>query len=93
VPHIALAVQVSAVTGTAGGGLAGAGGDERLSFRDTPRRHIGDIGRLGIAHFGAFEIFRNFFWKFSLYENFDSRPPVQTPRNDFGVSTSLGWKF
>jgi len=35
------------------------------------------------------EIVHNLFWKLSVYENFDSRPP----KNDFGVTTSFGWKF
>lgn len=41
----------------------------------------------------AIELFRNFTWNFEFYENFDSRPPVVAPRNDSGVTTSLGWKF
>jgi len=40
-----------------------------------------------------FEIFRNFYWKFGVYENFDSHPPVHAPRNDFGTSTSFGWTY
>ena len=53
------------------------------------------IGRIrsGAESALKFEIFRNLYWKFSLYENFDSRPPVHAPRNDFGTSTSLGWTF
>ena len=40
-----------------------------------------------------FEIARNLKWSFSVYENFDSQPPINAPRNDSGVSTSLGWTF
>ena len=29
----------------------------------------------------------------TVFDNFDSRPPVDAPRNDFGVTSSLGWKF
>jgi hypothetical protein len=32
-------------------------------------------------------------WGFHLYENFDSKPPVEADKNDLGVSASLGWKF
>src|ERR1700722_665198 len=39
------------------------------------------------------QIVRNLYWKVSIYENYDSRPPVIAPKNDFGTSTSLGWKF
>jgi hypothetical protein len=49
--------------------------------------------RTGLQTSLKFEIFRNFFWKFSLYENFDSDPPITAPRNDFGTSMSVGWKF
>jgi hypothetical protein len=49
--------------------------------------------RTGLQTSLRFEIFRNFFWKFSLYENFDSDPPFNAPPNDFGTSMSVGWKF
>ena len=39
------------------------------------------------------ELVKNLYWKLSLYENHDNRPPVTAPKNDFGTSTSIGWKF
>jgi hypothetical protein len=56
------------------------------------------VTTLGRFRFGAqgstnFEIVRNFFWKFSVYENYDTHPPIVAPKNDFGTSTSLGWKL
>jgi len=39
------------------------------------------------------ELVRNLYWNFQLYENLDSRPPVSAPKNDLGITTSLGWKF
>lgn len=39
------------------------------------------------------ELVRNFNWNFQLYENYDTRPPVNAPKNDLGVTTSLGWTF
>jgi hypothetical protein len=39
------------------------------------------------------ELIKNFFSSFQLYENFDSRPPINAPRNDLGITTSIGWKF
>jgi hypothetical protein len=39
------------------------------------------------------ELVRNLYWKMSIYENYDTRPPVSAPKNDFGASTSVGWKF
>jgi hypothetical protein len=40
-----------------------------------------------------FKIVKDLWWGFSLYENYDSKPPVRADKNDLGISTSLGWKF
>jgi putative salt-induced outer membrane protein YdiY len=39
------------------------------------------------------ELIRNFDWNFQVYENYDTRPPVNAPKNDLGLTTSLGWTF
>jgi hypothetical protein len=39
------------------------------------------------------EIAHNLYWDFTLYENYDSRPPVNANKNDFGITNSFGWKF
>jgi hypothetical protein len=39
------------------------------------------------------ELVKDFFWSLSLYENFDSKPPISARKNDFGINTSFGWKF
>ena len=54
-----------------------------------------DPGRLRLSTQSnvRIEIVRNLYWDFGLYENFDSRPPVNAPRNDVGITTSLGLKF
>ena len=39
------------------------------------------------------EIAHNLYWSFTLYENYDSKPPVNANKNDFGVTNSIGWKF
>lgn len=39
------------------------------------------------------EVFKDVYFGFHIYENFDSRPPLTANKNDLGVSTSLGWKF
>jgi putative salt-induced outer membrane protein YdiY len=39
------------------------------------------------------ELVRNFTWNFQVYENYDTRPPVNAPKNDLGLTTSLGWTF
>jgi len=35
----------------------------------------------------------NFHLAFTLWDNFDSRPPVTARRNELGMSTGLGWSF
>ena len=39
------------------------------------------------------ELVRNFYWNFQLYENYDTHPPINAPKNDLGLTTSLGWTF
>lgn len=39
------------------------------------------------------ELVRNFYWNFQLYENYDTHPPVSAPKNDLGLTTSVGWTF
>jgi putative salt-induced outer membrane protein YdiY len=40
------------------------------------------------------ELFRDFSLSASFYDSYDSRPPSSaTVTNDFGIVTSLGWKF
>jgi putative salt-induced outer membrane protein YdiY len=36
---------------------------------------------------------KDLYWGLHLYENLDTKPPVRADKNDFGISTSLGWKF
>ena len=38
-------------------------------------------------------ITKNFMWGVSLYDRFDSRPPVPVQRNDYGLLSTLGYKF
>ena len=40
------------------------------------------------------ELFRDIFWQLSFFESFDSDPPsALSNRNDFGITTSFGWRF
>jgi Protein of unknown function, DUF481 len=32
-------------------------------------------------------------WNFGYYLNFDSRPPQNLPRTDYGATSGLGWRF
>jgi len=36
-----------------------------------------------------FELVKDLYLGIRLYENFDSKPPVNAPRNDLGITTSL----
>ncbi len=33
------------------------------------------------------------YFRVGFFDNFDSRPPIDAPGNDFGVSTTVGWEF
>lgn len=54
-----------------------------------------DPGRLRLSSQSnlRIELVRNFYWSLQLYENHDTRPPINAPKNDLGVTTSLGWTF
>jgi putative salt-induced outer membrane protein YdiY len=54
-----------------------------------------DPGRLRFSSQSSLriELIRNFYWDFELYENYDTRPPINAPKNDLGITTSFGWTF
>jgi putative salt-induced outer membrane protein YdiY len=68
-----------------------------LQFTGTLAAYPGltTLGRLRLSFQSSLqrEIVRNLYLKLSIYENYDNRPPSNAPKNDFGTSTSLGWKF
>jgi hypothetical protein len=39
------------------------------------------------------KLHKDFNWSLNTYDSFDSSPPPEQKRNDFGVSISLGWTF
>ena len=39
------------------------------------------------------EIVKDLYWGLSLYEDYDSRPPLRADKNDLGITASVGWKF
>ena len=50
--------------------------------------------RLDLESRIRYEVFKDFFVSFSLFDNFDSDPPgSDVENNDFGISTSVGWSF
>ena len=56
---------------------------------------LSDPGRFRLSSQSGLriELVRNFYWSFQLYENYDSRPPIQANKNDLGITTSVGWSF
>ncbi len=36
---------------------------------------------------------KDLYWRFGYYLNFDSRPPENLPKTDYGSTSSLGWIF
>jgi hypothetical protein len=41
-----------------------------------------------------YEIFKDFFWSISFWDNYDSKPPDEaSEKNDYGLTTSVGWSF
>ena len=56
---------------------------------------LNDPGRLRLTSQSGLrtELMRNFYWDFELYENYDTRPPINAPKNDLGITTSVGWTF
>jgi len=69
----------------------------KLSFRSQSLvfPSLSDLGRLRLSSQSnlRIELIRNFNWNFQLYENYDTRPPVHAPKNDLGITTSVGWTF
>jgi hypothetical protein len=57
------------------------------SITDTPRVRFSTAGNVKI------ELIKDLYWSFSVYENYDTKPPVNAPKSDFGLVTSLGLKF
>jgi uncharacterized protein DUF481 len=58
-----------------------------LSLTDPGRYRF--TGNLGVKY----EIIKDLFFNFSIYLNYDSQPPRQTVKSDYGASSSIGWSF
>ncbi len=57
---------------------------------------LSDLGRIRLAFTSEpnYEFFRNFVWKVKLFDDFDSDPQTEdTEKDDFGISTSIGYIF
>ncbi len=57
---------------------------------------LSDSGRVRVEFRSRLrrEIVKDFFLSLSLYDSYDSDPPViGVERNDWGLTSSLGWSF
>jgi len=56
---------------------------------------LSDFGRVrfGLNSSLKKDLARNLTLIYTVYENYDSRPPVPAPKNDFGTTLSIGWTF
>lgn len=56
---------------------------------------LSDPGRIRLTTNNALNIklVNNFHLQFTLWDNFDSRPPVSARKNELGVSSGIGWSF
>jgi len=54
-----------------------------------------DAGRIRISSNNTLKIklVNNFYFSLGFWDNYDSRPPVNAKKNEFGASSSLGWSF
>jgi hypothetical protein len=57
------------------------------SITDSPRVRFVTNGDLKI------ELIKDLYWSFRVYENYDTSPPADAAKSDFGVTSSLGYKF
>ena len=54
-----------------------------------------DFGRVRLDFDATlrYKIFKDFTWGFSFWNNFDSQPATDAGKNDFGLSSTIGYKF
>lgn len=58
---------------------------------------VTEVGRLRMDFdtMLKYEVFKDFFWSISFWDTYDNRPRggENVPKNDCGLTTSVGWKF
>ncbi len=56
---------------------------------------LSDAGRVRMTTNNSLNIKlrNNFYLNFTLWDNFDSRPPATAKRNELGLSSGIGWAF
>ena len=56
---------------------------------------LSDAGRVRLMtdNSATIKLINNFHFVLTFWDNFDSRPPVTAKRNEFGISSGVGWSF
>jgi putative salt-induced outer membrane protein YdiY len=56
---------------------------------------LSDAGRIRLTtnNTASIKLENNFRLQFTFWDNFDSRPPVLAKKNEFGISSGIGWSF
>jgi hypothetical protein len=56
---------------------------------------LSDSGRIRITtnNVATIKLTNNFHLAFTLWDNFDSRPPTTARKNELGISSGIGWSF
>lgn len=56
---------------------------------------ITESGRIRVDSnaYWKWELVSDLYWKVSTFNNYDNQPPQNTPSNNFGVTSSIGWSF
>ena len=56
---------------------------------------LSDAGRIRLTtnNSATIKLANNFHLQFTFWDNFDSRPPVVTKKNELGISSGIGWSF
>ena len=68
--------------------------DIRVNFTVYPSLTTSDRVRAEFDARVRRELIKDFFWNISVYDSFDSEPPIEgSPTNDWGLNTSVGWSF
>jgi len=67
----------------------------QLSSKLTLHPNFGESGRYRVQYDGTvrFPVLDRFTWSMSLFDRFDSDPPLMVQRNDYGAVASLGFGF
>lgn len=60
----------------------------------SPSLTVGGRVRAEFETKSKIELIKDFFWSLSFYDSYDSKPPgTEGQKQDYGVTTSIGWTF